>query len=423
MLDIRFVCDNRKKIEKAMKNRGMKISLDDLVSLDKARRESLKEVEELKHKRNNSSEKIAVLKREKKDAGNLIKEMQEVSRRIKEMDTEVKKVESKVREFLLTLPNIPHDSVPVGKDLKENKVVREDLSNKKAFDFEPREHADIGESLDIMDIPSAVKLAESRFVMLKGKGALLERALMRFMLDEQIKNGYLEVMPPLLVNKKAMTGTGQLPKFEAELYRCRDDELYLIPTAEVPLTNIHSGQILSEDRLPLKYVACTPCFRREAGSYGKDTKGLIRNHQFNKVEIVKFSKPGDSYDQLEGLLSDAEGILKLLKIPYRVVLLCTGDMGFGAAKTYDLEVWMPGENNWREISSCSNFTDFQARRMNIRHRDADKSVSFIHTLNGSGLAAGRTFAAVLENYQAKDGTVDVPEVLRPYMNGLERIDR
>ncbi len=423
MLDIRFICDNKIEIERAMKNRGVEVPIAQLVSLNEARREKLKEVEDLKHRRNRSSGEIAVLKREKKDAAGLIKEMQEVSGSIKEIDTEVREIEGKIRELLLMVPNIPEDSVPVGKDAGKNKIVREELSDKREFDFEPREHADVGETLDILDIQAAVKLSESRFVMLMGKGALLERALTCFMLEQQIKNGYLEVIPPFMVNSKAMTGTGQLPKFEKELYRCRDDDLYLIPTAEVPLTNMHSGEILSGDKLPLKYVAGTPCFRREAGSYGKDTKGLIRNHQFNKVEIVRFTKPEDSSEQLEELLADAESILKLLKIPYRVVLLCTGDLGFGSARTYDLEMWMPGEKKWREVSSCSNFKDFQARRLNIRYRDRGKPVSFVHTLNGSGLAVGRTFAAVLENYQNGDGTVEVPEALRPYMNGLERIEK
>lgn len=418
MLDLRFICDNREKVETAMRNRGMDISLDELISMDESRRKGLTEVEELKSRKNKTSETIAVLKKEKKDSRELIGEMQEVSDRIKMMDAEIRKVEEKIKELLMAFPNLPDDSVPVGKDYEDNQIIREDISNLKTFNFHPREHSEIGELLDIIDIPTGVKIAESRFVLIKGRGAQLERALIRFMLEQHIKNGYLEIIPPLLVNAKTMTGTGQLPKFEEELYKCKDDELYLIPTAEVPLTNIHSGQILQEAQLPIKYVAYTPCFRRESGSYGKDTKGLIRNHQFNKVEIVKLARPQDSFKELESLLADAESILQLLKLPYRVVSLCTGDVGFSAAKTYDIEMWMPGEKKWREVSSCSNFTDFQARRINIKYRDKGNSVSLVHTLNGSGLAVGRTFAAILENYQNEDGTVGVPDLLRPYMDGL-----
>jgi len=321
------------------------------------------------------------------------------------------------------VPNLPHESVPVGRTPEDNKVVREGEPERKKFNFEPREHWEVGESLGILDFSLASRISGSRFALLRGEGARLERALINFMLDLHTKRGYKEVLPPFMVTGESMMGTGQLPKFAVELYKCRDDDLYLIPTGEVPLTNLHKNQILKEKDLPLNYVAYTPCFRREAGSYGKDTKGLIRNHQFNKVELVKFTKPEDSYEELEVLVSDAEKVLQLLEIPYRVVVLCSGDLGFGAAKTYDLEVWMPGENRWREVSSCSNFTDFQARRINIKYKKEETGIQeYVHTLNGSGLAIGRTFAAILENNQTENGTVIVPKVLQPYMNGLETID-
>jgi len=346
--------------------------------------------------------------------------MKGVSDRIKELDEKLKALEESTNEFLLNVPNIPHESVPVGKDETENVVVRR-WGEPREFDFEPLNHWDIGETLGIIDFERAAKIAGARFSLTKGFGAKLERALMNFMLDQHATKGYQEVLPPIIVNRDSMRGTGQLPKFEMELFRIVDPEFYLIPTAEVPVTNIHRNEILDEKDLPIYYTAYTPCFRREAGSYGKDVRGLIRQHQFNKVELVKFVKPEDSYDELESLTMNAEDILRKLELPYRVIALCTGDIGFSAAKTYDLEVWLPGQQKYREISSCSNFADFQARRANIRFkREGKKGTEFVHTLNGSGLAIGRSLVAILENYQQKDGSVIVPEALRPYM-GVEVI--
>jgi len=424
MLDLKFIRENTKKVKKGLMERGEKISLDELIGWDEERRKILVEVEELKHRRNETSEEIGRLKRDGKEAKQLIEEMHRVSARIEELEDRLKEVQEKTRDLLLLVPNIPHESVPVGRTPEDNKVIREGKPKKKKFNFTPREHWDVGESLGILDFPLAAKISGSRFALLRGKGARLERALINFMLDLHTKRGYKEILPPFMVSGESMVGTGQLPKFLVELYRCKDDDLYLIPTGEVPLTNLHKNQVLREKDLPLNYVAYTPCFRREAGSYGKDTKGLIRNHQFNKVELVKFTRPEDGYAELEVLVSDAEKVLELLEIPYRVVALCTGDLGFGAAKTYDLETWMPGENRWREVSSCSNFTDFQARRINIRFKKEETGkLEYVYTLNGSGLAIGRTFGAILENYQAENGTVIIPEVLRPYMDGLEIIDR
>jgi seryl-tRNA synthetase len=424
MLDLKFIRENMKKVNKGLKDRGEKISLDELLQLDEERRRILVEVEDLKHKRNKASEEIGKLKREGKEVKELIGEMQRVSERIRELDDKAKELQEKTKGQLLMVPNLPHESVPVGRTPGDNKVVREGKPQKKKFNFEPREHWEVGESLGILDFSLASKISGTRFALLRGEGARLERALINFMLDLHIKKGYKEVLPPFMVSEESMIGTGQLPKFSIELYKCKDDDLYLVPTGEVPLTNLHKNQILKEKDLPLNYVAYTPCFRREAGSYGKDTKGLIRNHQFNKVELVKFTRPENSYSELETLVSDAEKVLELLEIPYKVMALCTGDLGFGAAKTYDLEVWMPGENRWREVSSCGNFTDFQARRMNIKYKKEETgTLEYVHTLNGSGLAIGRTFAAILENSQTEKGTVFIPKVLQPYMNGLEIIDR
>jgi len=424
MLDLKFIRENMKKVNKGLKDRGEKISLDELLQLDSERREILVEVEDLKHKRNKASEEIGKLKREGKEVKELIGEMQRVSERIRELDDKVKELQEKTKEQLLMIPNLPHESVPVGRTPGDNKVVREGKPQKKKFNFEPREHWEVGESLGILDFSLASRMSGTRFALLRGEGARLERALINFMLDLHIEKGYKEVLPPFMVSEESMVGTGQLPKFSIELYKCKDDDLYLVPTGEVPLTNLYKNQILKEKDLPLNYVAYTPCFRREAGSYGKDTKGLIRNHQFNKVELVKFTRPENSYSELETLVSDAEKVLELLEIPYKVVILCTGDLGFGAAKTYDLEVWMPGENRWREVSSCGNFTDFQARRINIKYKKEETgTLEYVHTLNGSGLAIGRTFAAILENNQTEKGTVFIPKALQPYMNGLEIIDR
>lgn len=415
MLDIRLVRENTSVVEKALINRNYELSLSGFLTLEEERRRLLKKAEELRNRRNTVSEEIGRLKRQKQDAANLMDEMKSVSEKIKELDEQLHVLEEKIDSFLLNIPNIPHESVPVGKDEAENVVVRT-WGKPKEFDFSPLNHWDIAEMHGLIDFDRASKIAGARFALMKGLGARLERALMNFMLDLNTSKGYTEVFPPLLVNRRSMTGTGQLPKFEAELFRIADPEFYLIPTAEVPVTNVHRDEILKETDLPICYTAYTPCFRREAGSYGKDTRGLIRQHQFNKVELVKFVRPEDSYTELEKLTGDAEDVLQKLCLPYRVVALCTGDLGFSSAKTYDLEVWLPGQQRYREISSCSNFEDFQARRANIRFkREGKKGTEFVNTLNGSGLAIGRTIVAILENYQQKDGSVMIPEALRHYM--------
>jgi seryl-tRNA synthetase len=420
MLDARFVRENVDAVRKALADRDYDVSMDEFLAAEEERREILLTVEELRNRRNVVSEEIGRLKKQKQDAGEQLKEMKGVSEQIKMLDEQLRDLEDKTRSFLLTLPNIPHESVPVGKDESDNVEVRK-WGEPVEFAFKPLNHWDIAEMHDIVDFQRASKVAGARFSIMKGAGARLERALMNFMLDVNTSRGYTEVLPPIIVNREAMTGTGQLPKFDFELFKITDPDFFLIPTAEVPVTNIHREEILEEKDLPVRYTAYTPCFRREAGSYGKDTRGLIRQHQFNKVELVKFSKPEDSYDELEKLTSDAEEILKRLGLPYRVVNLCTGDIGFSAAKTYDIEVWLPGQQKYREISSCSNFEDFQARRANIRFRRAGKKgTEFVHTLNGSSLAVGRTVVAIIENYQQKDGSVSIPEALRPYM-GADRI--
>ncbi len=418
MLDAKFVRDNIDLLRHSLNKRGNDIDLTNFLLWEKERLELLKESEEFRNKRNIVSEEIGRLKRQKVDTEPLVAQMKAVADRIKAIDESLVKVEGKTINFLLNLPNIPHETVPIGKDETENIEIRR-WGEIRAFDFAPLNHWDIGEILDIIDFNRGGKITGSRFSVMKGEGARLERALMNFMLDLNSSKGYKEIFPPLMVNAESMTGTGQLPKFEAELFKIVDPEYYLIPTAEVPVTNLHRQEILRDEQLPLYYTAYTPCFRREAGSYGKDVRGLIRQHQFNKVELVKFVRPEDSYDELEKLTADAEDILQKLKLPYRTIALCTGDMGFASAKTYDLEVWLPAQQRYREISSCSNFEDFQARRANIRfRREGKKGTEFVHTLNGSGLAIGRTAVAILENYQQKDGTVIVPEVLQPYMNSL-----
>jgi len=420
MLDARFVRENIDIVKKSLGDRNSTMPLDEFLGFEEQRRILLKEAEELRNKRNVVSEEIGKLKTLKRDASKLIEEMKLVSDNIRELDEKIKILEENTNEFLLNVPNIPDNTVPFGKDETENVEVRR-WGEPRQFDFEPLNHWDIGEILDIIEFERAAKIAGARFSLTKGYGAKLERSLMNFMLDLNTSKGYKEVFPPLLVNRESMKGTGQLPKFEMELFRIADPEFYLIPTAEVPVTNIHRNEILNEKDLPIYYTAYTPCFRREAGSYGKDVRGLIRQHQFNKVELVKFVKPEDSFQELEALTNNAEDILQKLELPYRVVALCTGDIGFSAAKTYDLEVWLPGQQRYREISSCSNFTDFQARRANIRFkREGKKGTEFVHTLNGSGLAIGRTLVAILENYQQKDGSVVVPNVLRPFM-GVEAI--
>lgn len=416
MLDARFARDNIDLLRDSLNIRGYDTDLSDFTSWEKERLELLKEAEELRNKRNIVSEEIGRLKKQKADTQSLIAQMKTVADNIKVIEENLIKVEEKTLNFLMNLPNIPHHTVPIGKDETENIEIRR-CGEIREFDFTPLNHWDIGEILDIIDFNRGSKITGSRFAVMKGQGARLERALMNFMLDLNTSKGYKEIFPPLMVNSESMTGTGQLPKFEAELFKIVDPEYYLIPTAEVPVTNLHRQEILREEQLPIYYTAYTPCFRREAGSYGKDVRGLIRQHQFNKVELVKFVKPEDSYNELEKLTADAEDILQKLGLPYRTIALCTGDMGFSSAKTYDLEVWLPAQQRYREISSCSNFADFQARRANIRFKkEGKKGTEFVHTLNGSGLAIGRTVVAILENYQQKDGTVVVPEVLMPYMN-------
>lgn len=415
MLDARFVRGNIELIRNALKKRGYEIDISYFIALEEDRLRLLKESEDLRNKRNVVSEEIGRLKRKGITTDAAIAEMKAVSKRIKEIEDRLRDIEEKATGFLLNLPNMPHESVPVGKDETDNVEIRR-WGELRDFNFEPRNHWDIAETLDIIDFERGAKIAGARFAVMKAAGAKLERALMNFMLDLNTSKGYKEVLPPILVNRDSMTGTGQLPKFAEELFRTVDPEFYLIPTAEVPVTNIHRDEILKESELPIYYTAYTPCFRREAGSYGKDVRGLIRQHQFNKVELVKFVKPEDSYNELESLTRDAEDILQKLGLPYRVVILCTGDLGFASAKTYDIEVWLPGQGRYREISSCSNFEDFQARRANIRFKEeGKKGTRFVHTLNGSGLAIGRTVVAILENYQQKDGSVIIPEVLRSYM--------
>jgi seryl-tRNA synthetase len=390
--------------------------------VDHERREALSAIERLKEKKNRLSGEIGKLKRSGADAGPLMREVEEISEKIRDGEKPVAEIEARFEAFLLSLPNLPNESVTIGKSADDNKEIRR-WGEPPRFDFEPKNHWDIGEELGILDFARAAKIAGARFAVYQDAGAKLERALINFMLDLHTKeNGYIEILPPALANRASLIGTGQLPKFEEDLFRLAQGEYYLIPTAEVPLTNLHRDEIIEREALPVKYVAYTPCFRSEAGSYGKDVRGLIRQHQFNKVEMVKFTEPETSYQELESMVQNAEEVLKRLKLPYRVVELCTGDMGPSAAKTYDLEVWLPGQNSYREISSCSNCEDFQARRAQIRYRKEKKGKPiFVHTLNGSGLAVGRTLVAVLENYQQKEGSVVIPEVLLPYMGGLERI--
>jgi seryl-tRNA synthetase len=426
MLDLKFVREHRPEVEQALKNRGLNISLDEFIAKDMWRRSVIAGMEDLRHQRNILSEKVGQLKKagQHQEAQVIIEQVKRINQSIKHDEEQLDQFEPWVRDFLLNLPNLPHASVPVGASSEDNPVVRT-WGEPPRFDFEPRPHWEIGEALDILDFERAAKITGARFALLKGPGALLERALINFMLDLHThKHGYLEVLPPFMTNRAAMIGTGQLPKFREDLFKLEDWDYYLVPTAEVPVTNIHREEILREEDLPLRYTAYTPCFRSEAGSYGKDVRGLIRQHQFNKVELVKFTTPETSYEHLETLLQDAEAVLQELGLHYRVVVLCTGDLGFAAAKTYDIEVWLPGQNLYREISSCSNFEDYQARRAGIRFRRAGATgTELVHTLNGSGLAVGRTLVAVLENCQQADGRVVVPEKLRPYMGGMEIIKR
>jgi len=422
MLDIRFIRENIDLVRKKMEERGQDLDLDRFSDLDRGRRDILQEVEVLRSERNKVSKEIGKRKQNKEDASDLIAKMSEVSARIKKLDESLKETESNLQDLIMIIPNIPHESVVYGTGEEDNPVVRT-WGEKPVFDFEPKPHWDIGEDLNILDFVRGAKIAGARFTLYRGMGARLERALINFMLDlHTTEHGYTEVLTPFMVNSQSMTGTGQLPKFKEDLFKIEGLDYYLIPTAEVPVTNIHHGEILDEKDLTLYYVAYSPCFRAEAGSYGKDTRGLIRQHQFNKVEMVKFSKPETSYDELEKLTLNAEEVLKRLNIHYRTIDLCTGDLGFSASKTYDIEAWLPGQGTYREISSCSNFEEFQSRRAGIRFRREESSkVELVHTLNGSGLAIGRTVVAVLENYQQKDGSVVIPEALVPYMNGVDRI--
>jgi seryl-tRNA synthetase len=425
MLDPGFVRENRELVERKLKSRGMNIDLSEFFAVDEQRRSYIREVEELKRVGNVVSKEIGEAVRRGEDVTARKEEMRVQRERIKELDDLVRAAEEKMQTILLNVPNLPHDSVPVGASAADNVPVREHKGTVGRLNFEAKTHNVIGTQLGILDFERAAKITGSRFVLYKGMGALLERALINFMIDVHTeKHGYTEVLPPFIANADSLRGTGNLPKFEEDLFKLSDTNYFLIPTAEVPVTNIYRNEILNEEDLPIRYVAYTPCFRREAGTYGQETRGLIRVHQFNKVELVHFSKPEDSYTQHEKLTNDAEEILKGLGFTYRVLLLCTGDMGFSSAKTYDLEVWMPGQNAFVEISSCSNFEDYQARRADIRFKKPGlKGTRLVHTLNGSGLAIGRTVAAILENYQHHDGSVQIPDVLVPYMKGLTRIAR
>jgi len=424
MLDVGFIRENLEFVREKYTQRGVEVDLAQVVELDGRRRKLQAQIDELRHKKKAASQKIGQLKRAGESAEEIIQEMRQVDRTLEELEAELERCGAELRQRLLDLPNVPHPSVPVGRDSGQNAVVR-CWGTPREFSFPLKSHVELGEHLGILDLPRAAKIAGARFCLYRGLGALLERALINFMLDLHIReHGYTEVLPPFMVNAESMTGTGQLPKFAEDLFKVETDGFYLVPTAEVPVTNIHRDEILPEEELPLRYVAYTPCFRREAGSYGKETRGIIRQHQFNKVELVKFTTPESSYDELETLLQDAEAVLQRLGIPYRVVSLCTGDLGFAAAKTYDIEAWIPSQEAYVEISSCSNFEDFQSRRARIRYRPkTGKKPRLVHTLNGSGLAVGRTVVALLENYQQADGSVVGPEALRPYMGGVEVLEK
>ena len=423
MLDIKMIRQNTDEIKERLATRGVKAEkIDALLEKDKRRRELLVETEGLKQKRNEVSAEIANAKRNKQDATDAIKEMREVGAKIKSLDEELEEVEATVKDMASRLPNLPNPTIPVGPDESANVELRK-VGTPREFDFEPKAHWDIGEDLGILEFDRGAKVSGARFVYYKGLGARLERAVYNFMLDEHAKEGYTEMLPPYIVNAQTMYGTGQFPKFKEDVYQVNGEDMTLIPTAEVPLTNYYRDEVIPTEKLPVYFTALTPCFRSEAGSAGRDTRGLIRMHQFNKVEMVKFSKPENSYDELEKMTQNAGNIMEKLGLPYHVITLSTGDMGFSAAMTHDLEVWMPAQNKYREISSCSNCEDFQARRAHIQYRDENGKLNFVHTLNGSGLAVGRTVAAILENYQNEDGSVTVPEALRPYLGGLEKITK
>ena len=421
MLDIKYLRQNIELVRKKMDERGQKIDFERFLGLDAQRRDILQAVEMLRNERNSVSKQVGELKKKKEDASALIEKMGEVSAKIKEYDENLRTIEEELNAFVMIVPNMQHESVPLGSGSEDNAVVRT-WGEKPVFSFEPKQHFDLGENLNILDFARGAKIAGARFTVYRGAGAQLERAIFNFMLDlHTVDHGYTEVLTPFMVNSASMTGTGQLPKFKEDLFKIEGMDYYLIPTAEVPVTNIYRDEILEEEKLPVYLVAYSPCFRAEAGSYGKDTRGLIRQHQFNKVEMVKFSKPETSYDELEKLTGNAEEVLKRLGIPFRTVCLCTADLGFSSAKTYDVEAWLPGQNTYREISSCSNCEAFQARRMQARFRNENGKTELLHTLNGSGLAVGRTLVAILENYQNADGSVTVPSVLKKYMNNLDHI--
>ncbi|HSG30847.1 MAG TPA: serine--tRNA ligase [Thermodesulfobacteriota bacterium] len=424
MLDIKFIEDNFDLVITKTEQRNTKVDFDTLKELIDKRKTAIKEAEQVEHKRNKGSKEVGSLMREgkKDEAKQLQADLKELSDTVKELNDKRTIIETDLRNILLQIPNITNEAVPVGKDESDNPVVKT-WGEPTKFDYEIKDHVEIGKNLGILDLETAAKITGARFSLYKGLGARLERALINFMLDIHTKeHGYTEVLPPLMANSESFTGTGNLPKFEDDLFKINDTDYYLIPTAEVPVTNIYRDEIISEEQLPIKYAAYTPCFRKEAGSYGKDVHGIMRQHQFNKVELVKFTTPETSYDEHEALTANAAKILELLGLPYRIVVLCTGDIGFSSAKTYDLEVWIPSENKYREISSCSNFEDFQARRAAIRYKPSGGGkTKLVHTLNGSGLAVGRTVIAIMENFQNKDGTVTLPEALRPYMDGLDKI--
>ncbi|GAB1486394.1 serine--tRNA ligase [Aminivibrio sp.] len=422
MLDLRWVRNNEDEVRAYLASRNNDFDIGPLLALDEEKRKLLTETEELKARRNEGSKKVGAARSRGEDASEAMEEMRALGEKVKAIDGRIGEIDALLNDMLLSIPNRPHASVPVGKDENDNVEVRR-WGTAKEFSFEPKAHWDIGEALGILDFEKGAALAQSRFTVLRGQGARLERALINFMLDLHTEqHGYLEIQPPVLVNSKTMTGTGQLPKFADDLYKCENDDLWLIPTAEVPLTNLHADEILEEEQLPLYYVGYTPCFRREAGAYGRDVRGMLRQHQFDKVELVKLALPESSYDELEKLTDNAEEVLRLLEIPHRTICLSTGDMGFGSSKTYDIEVWLPSQHKYREISSCSNCEDFQSRRMNTRYRpkEGGKPV-YVHTLNGSGIAIGRTLIAILENYQREDGSVEIPTALVPYMGGKKEI--
>jgi seryl-tRNA synthetase len=421
VLDVKFVRSNMELVQEALSRRGTGISLDGFIRLDEERREKIFVVEQMKNRRNTVSEEIGRLKKAGTEAGDMVLEMRRLAQEIKEKDEEIRVIEEKMQEILLNIPNIPNESVPIGKSAEDNPVART-WGKPRQFPFAPKAHWDIGEALDVIDFERGGKVTGARFSFYKGAGARLERSVFNFMLDLHTeKHGYVEIFPPFMVNRDSMIGTGQLPKFAEDMFKVEGLDYYLIPTAEVPVTNLYRQEILDDSRLPICHCAYSACFRAEAGAAGRDTRGLIRQHQFNKVELVKFTRPEESFDELEKLTADAEEVLQILGLPYRTVVLCTGDMGFSSAKTYDIEVWLPSYNDYKEISSCSCFTDFQARRANIRFRRGKNKVEYVHTLNGSGLAVGRTVAAIMENCQEADGSVTVPEALRPYMGGVSRI--